>query len=275
MLKKTIRNITYPVIKAKPNFLIIGAQKAGTTSLYNYLIQHPQIFPRKSFKEVRYYGRAEHYSRGWGWYLSNFPSKIATGNRLNCDASPDYIYYEEVPQLIKKDLGNIKIIAILREPVSRAYSAWQMFHSFANIDNDHLRRFYDPRSFSEAIAEEFSSDFDYRKYPFRYDYVGRGRYTEQLENYYRYFDKDTILILSLNQFKKNLIETLNSVCDFLNIEHFPPEMASNIQQQKYNTGKYKKEEISEEEKKVLERLKDYFQPLNKKLYDLLGHSYDW
>ncbi|ACK73096.1 sulfotransferase [Gloeothece citriformis PCC 7424] len=274
MMTKLIREITYPILKSRPDFLIIGAQKAATTSLYNYLVQHPQIYPRKSFKEVRYFDRTEHYSKGYSWYLGNFPFKFETGNRLNCDASPNYLYYEDVPRLIQQDLGEVKMIAILREPVSRAYSAWQMFHSFANIDNDHLRRFYDPRNFDEAIAEEFDPNFDYRKYPFRYDYVGRGRYIDQLENYYKYFKKENLLILTTDQLNKDLGATLNYICEFLNIDYFPKDILLKLEEKIYNKGKYKEDKKSTDSE-TLEMLKEYFIPFNQKLYDLLGCRYNW
>ncbi|MEQ8752341.1 MAG: sulfotransferase domain-containing protein [Coleofasciculus sp. G1-WW12-02] len=274
MIKRLIKDVTYPIIKSRPDFLIIGEQKAGTTSLYNYLTQHPQVFGNIGWKEVRYFDRPEHYNQGFGWYLGHFPSKLRKGNKLTCDASPNYLSYEFVPERIKKDLGDIKMIAVLREPVSRAYSAWQMFHSFANIDNDHLRRFYDKRTFAEAVEEEFSPNFDHAKYPFRYDYVGRGKYVHHLENYYNYFDKETILVLNMEQFRKDLGAVLNRVCDFLSIEHFSQEILEKLQQEKHNQGKYKFHKTPADQEK-LEFIKSYFVPFNEKLYEMLGENYNW
>ena len=274
MIKDLIKKVIYPIIKSTPDFLIIGAQKAGSTSLYHYLNVHPQILGNLGFKEVRYFDRSVHYDLGWSWYLSNFPSKIRKGNRLTCDASPNYLYYEFVPERIKKDLGDIKMIAVLREPVSRAYSAWQMFHSFADIDNDHLRRFFDKRSFAEAIEEELLPDFDHNKYPFRYDYIDRGKYVYQLENYYQYFNKESILVLNVDEFRQNLGSALNKICQFLNIEPFTSETIQELQQKKYNKGTYHFEKTPADQEK-LEFLKDYFVTFNEKLYDLLGERYNW
>ena len=274
MIKQLIKDVTYPILKSRPDFLIIGAQKAGTTSLYNYLIQHPRIFDRKSFKEVRYFDRIEHYSKGWSWYLGHFPSKIEKGNQLTGDGSPNYLYYEEVPKLIKKDLRQIKMIAILREPVSRAYSGWRMFHSFEDVPNDHLRRFYDKRTFSAAIKEELEPSFKHEKYPFRYDYIGRGRYVEQLKNYYKYFSKNSILILELSQLQTDPTSTLNTVCNFLEIEHFPLKVLQEITKEKYNIGNYKYSKSNADEE-ALEFLKSYYMPFNERLYELLGYRYNW
>ncbi|GBF81363.1 sulfotransferase domain-containing protein [Aphanothece sacrum] len=196
------------------------------------------------------------------------------GNRLTFEASPNYLYYEFVPERIKKDLGILKMIAILREPVSRAYSGWQMFHSFENIDNAHLKPFFDKRNFSEAVEEEFQSDFDYNKYPFRYDYVGRGRYVEQLENYCHHFGKENLLVLNFTDIHKNIPLILDQVCKFLNLNPFPEEIIQKIQTEKYNSGKYKSDKTPEDEQ-TIENLKSYFAPYNEKLYDFLGNRYNW
>lgn len=274
MIKRLIKDLAYPVIKSRPDFLVIGAQKAGTTSLYHYLKEHPQIFGNIGFKEVRYFDRSEHYDLGFSWYLGNFPSKLRKRNQLTCDASPNYLYYEFVPERIKKDLGTIKMIAILREPVSRAYSAWQMFHNFSDVDNDHLRRFYDKRSFAEAIEEEFTPDFAHTQYPFRYDYVGRGKYVHQLEHYYKYFEPDNILVLNVDEFRTNIDRVLNRVCDFLNIAPFDPETIQELKQKKHNVGNYKFDKTPADEEK-LNFLKEYYVPFNEKLYELLGERYNW
>ncbi|MEL7034422.1 MAG: sulfotransferase domain-containing protein [Cyanobacteria bacterium J06592_8] len=272
-VKNTVKNIIYPLIKAQPNFLILGAQKAGTTSLYHYLIQHPQILKNSSFKEVCYFDEDENYNRGYGWYLGHFPSQFSQGDRLSCDASPNYLYYENVPKLIKQDLGDIKMIAILREPASRAYSAWQMSHSFCDID--HLSKFYDSRNFTEAIKEEFEPDFDYRKYPFRYDYVGRGRYLEQIKRYHQFFDPSLLLILTMGQLKKDRAGTLSKICNFLEIEDFSTDLLQKLEQEQYNVGKYHKKDKSPEDQETIQFLKEYYAPFNHQLYEFMGSEYSW
>ncbi|MEQ8969621.1 MAG: sulfotransferase domain-containing protein [Coleofasciculus sp. C1-SOL-03] len=271
-MKQLVKGLVYPIIKSKPDFLIIGAQKAGTTSLYRYLSQHPQIMENKTWKEIRYFDLPENYSQGFGWYLGHFPSKFSKGNKLTCDASPSYLYFPHIPKLIKQDLGTIKMIAVLREPVSRAYSAWQMYHSFSDNPNENLKAIADERSFAEAIEQELNPESNTAKYP--YDYIDRGKYVEQLENYYNYFDRDSILVLNVAQFRKNLETVLNYVCDFLNIENFPENEINNFNNQKHNTGKYKFSKTPEDQEKM-ELLKSYFTPFNERLYTLLGTHYNW
>jgi len=271
-MKQVVKGLVYPLIKSKPDFLIIGAQKAGTTSLYRYLSQHPQILENNTWKEIRYFDLPENYSQGWGWYLGHFPSKVRKGNKLTCDASPSYLYFKQIPKLIKQDLGNIKMIAVLREPVSRAYSAWQMYHSFADNLNDTLRSIADHRTFAEAIEQELTPEYNTAKYP--YDYINRGKYAEQLENYYNYFNPDSILVLNNDDFRQDLGSVLNQVCNFLDIGHLPPETFEKLKQEKYNKGKYQFKKTPADQEKI-EFLKSYFTPFNEKLYKLLDKHYNW
>jgi len=273
MLKKTIRNLIYPLIKSVPDFLVIGTQKAGTTSLYNYLIQHPQVIKNKSWKEVRYYDVPEHYDQGWVWYLGNFPSKWEKGSRLTLDNSPSYLYFPYIPELIKRDLGDIKMIAILREPVSRAYSAWKMYHSFGtNPDVAPVnQKIADRRSFSEAVQQELTHQLPAGSYS--YDYVARGRYVDQLERYFSTFGRDQLLVLESKYFQKNIAESLHQVCDFIGIDPFSDELLSKLSEEKYNVGLRK--ETSVETQQTLDQLKEYYRPFNEKLYELLEKAYEW
>jgi len=268
VLKEKIKQQIYPLIKSQPDFLIIGAQKAGTTSLYNYLVQHPQIVGNRSWKEIRYFDLPENYSRGFGWYLGNFPSKLRKGNRLTFDASPSYLYFDHIPELIQQDLGDIKMIAILRDPVARAYSAWQMYHSFFDNPHQSLREITDTRKFSEAIEDEMNGKS--ALYP--YDYIGRGKYLHQLKNYYHYFDSSKLLLINFDHLKKDISSVLERVCNFLEIESFPHETIQKLQKEKYNTGKYQK---NIDDTNAIERLKAYFAPFNEELYQFLGENYNW
>jgi hypothetical protein len=272
MIKKLIKSGIYPIFKSQPDFLIIGAQKAGTTALYRYLSQHPQILQNNTWKEIHYFDKSENYAKGFGWYLGHFPSKFKKKRKLTCDATPSYLYFQYVPKLIKQDLGNIQMIAVLRDPVARAYSSWQMHHSFVNNSNEHLKAIADQRSFATAIEQELNPEFNPAKYP--YNYIDRGKYVEQLENYYNYFDRESILILNIEQFCDNLESVLNRVCDFLKIENFHQDKIYDFYNQKHNVGKYKYSKNPDNEA-TIELLKAYFEPFNEKLYALLGNRYNW
>ncbi|ACK69024.1 sulfotransferase [Gloeothece citriformis PCC 7424] len=275
MLKKAVKQIVYPIIQSTPDFLIIGTQKGGTTSLYNYLIEHPQIIGNKSWKEIRYYDLAENYNQGFSWYLGQFPSKLKKGNRLTFDASPSYLYFPNIPKLIQQDLGHIKMIAILRNPVDRAYSAWKMYSSFGTNPNvyQNIKKLADKRTFAQAIEQELTNTCQPGIY--FYDYVNRGKYVEQIKNYYKYFEQNTLLILTFDELKQNVSLVMNKICEFLNIEPYSQEALKQFKSQKFNVGLKDQENFSSEDEEYKQKLKTYFEPYNQKLYELLGYSCNW
>lgn len=274
MMKQLIKQSLYavnPVIKSSPDFLIIGVQRAGTTSLYHYLCQHPQIVVTHRHRETYYFDHCENYRQGLGWYLKHFPSKFHKGNNLTFEASPSYLFYSQVPELIYKDLGNqIKMIVSLRNPVTRAYSAWQMYHSYANLPLKHLKERADTRTFVEAMTQELNPETNTASYP--YNYLERGKYVNQLENYFRYFSRESFLILNFEQSFTNLEATLKQVCEFLNIPSFSPLDLEKFKQEKQGSANYIK---SPEDEPILNQLQEYFAPYNEKLYQLLGRQFNW
>ncbi|MEB3279609.1 MAG: sulfotransferase domain-containing protein [Lyngbya sp.] len=268
-VKKAVYQV-YPLIKSPPDFLIIGVQRAGTTSLYEYLTQHSQVVVTRNWKETYYFDVPENYSQGFKWYLGNFPSKFKKGNKLTFEASPSYIYHQNIPQRIKHDLGDIKMIALLRNPVDRAYSAWQMYHSYSYNPHQHLRNRADERSFFEAIQQELNPELNQAKYP--YNYLNRGKYVEQLENYYTYFNREKILLLSFDDFCQNLESVLNQVCNFLEIDSFSLPQIEKFRQEKHAAAPYK---TNPQDNEVMAKLQDYFLPFNERLYNLVNRDYGW
>ncbi|MEL7034423.1 MAG: sulfotransferase domain-containing protein [Cyanobacteria bacterium J06592_8] len=260
----------YLLIKSQPDFLIVGVQRAGTTSLYRYLLQHPQIIVSHFLRETYYFDRPENYSKGFNWYLGHFPSKLKKGEKLTFEASPSYLFYPEVPKRIKRDLGDIKMIVLLRDPVDRAYSAWQMYHSYSDNQHQHLRDITDNRSFVEAIRQELNPETNQAQYP--YNYLNRGKYVEQLENYYSYFSRENILLLSFDDFCQNLESILNQVCNSLEIESFSGQKIEEFKQKKYAVAPY---ETHPEDEQVLAQLREYFAPFNERLYNLVNRDYGW
>jgi len=271
VVKDLLKQVVYPIFKSRPDFLIVGAQKAGTTALYRYLEQHHQLLQNKSWKEVHYFDDVKNYQKGIVWYLGHFPYKIEKKNRLVFEATPEYLYYDHIPKLIKQDLGEMKIMIILRNPAERAYSAWKMYNSFQNNPHEHLREIYDGRTFAESIYQEMNNELDIDNEP--YHYIGRGKYVYQIENYLEYFAKDSILVLDFNNFKKNLKSMLDQVCNFLEIELFTRGEIDVFETQKHNVGK--KQEKSNSDQATLELLKNHFIPYNKKLYELLNYRFGW
>lgn len=243
-----------------PDFIIIGVQKGGTTSLFNYLKRHPDL-ELSSSKEVHYYDI--HYSKGLHWYRSFFP--YMTSGKITGEATPYYIFHPQAAYRIKKDLPGVKLIVMLRDPVHRAYSHYQMERKkdiIATFENAIANE-------PERIATEtikLIRDPEYRSMPhMTYSYLSRGRYSEQLKIWFNYFSKDQFLFIKSEDFFDNPKEELKKVYSFLKIECvFPDELRP------ANVGNYPV--INEITRK---RLTFEFAEWNKDLPQLIGERFRW
>ncbi|MBT8207819.1 MAG: hypothetical protein HKN07_10165 [Acidimicrobiia bacterium] len=193
-----------------PNFVIIGAMRSGTSSLAGYLASHPDLFmaPRK---ELHFFNR--HYDEGLEWYRQRFAD--STSQSAVGEATPTYIYDKQSIDRMAADIGEAKLIAILREPVSRAYSHYWFNRS----------RGYEPMTFEEALAAEGQRlDGADPLTRARYSYVDRGRYVDQLEHVATRFPDDQVHVLLVEDLKRSPAATYGAVCAFLGIDsEFRPE----------------------------------------------------
>lgn len=194
-----------------PNFFILGAAKAGTTTLYNLLILHPEIY-LSEVKEPQFFCHEDLYKKGMQYYLSRF----FVGSEpyiLRGEATPHYLYYEKVAQRISKELHGTdpKFIVILRDPVQRAYSLyWNMVYE--GIET---------LSFEEAIkAEKSRSESSEAEYAcaIDYQYVDSGMYARQIRNYYKYFDPEQFMILFFEDLKSNPSQIVREIFHFLGVK---------------------------------------------------------
>lgn len=147
-----------------PDLLIVGAQKAGTTALFNYLDARPG-FVGAQRKELRFFNRDERYARGVEWYEQFFDARRPG---VKFEATPEYLYHPAVPERIHAHYPDVRIVMLLREPVARAYSAWNMYRHWADTgfmplalwqsrhDNPLYRLFFErePPSFEEYVEHE-------------------------------------------------------------------------------------------------------------------------
>jgi Sulfotransferase domain len=244
-----------------PNFIIIGAQKCGTTSLYNYLIQHPLVAPAAQ-KEVHFFNL--NFERGIDWYQSQFPNIPSETNIITGEASPYYIFHPLVPQRIHDLYPQVKLIALLRNPIHRTISHY--YHE--------LRLGYETASLEVALKEEpnrlkgevekIVSEGNYYSFNHQhYTYLSRSIYAEQLKTWLDMFPREQLLILPSEEFFRSPAKTLNQVCDFLKI---PPYELS--QYTPYNIGDYP--DIDPE---IYKQLQTYFAPHNHRLEELLGKNF--
>ena len=187
-----------------PGFLIIGAQKSGTTTLYAMLGTHPQL-TRPTDKEVHYFSL--HYERGEEWYRRHFKGDIAF------EASPYYIFHPAVPERIRATVPNAKLIAILRDPVQRSVSHY--FHS--------VLKGHETLPMLEALRAEETRTGDYSHQ--HHTYVARSRYLEQLERWAG-FD---LLVLSNRELREKPDETLARACRHIGVDPIPaPPLERNV-----------------------------------------------
>lgn len=194
-----------------PDFLVIGAQKAGTTALYAYLRWHPGI-TGPSWKEVSFFDR--HWWRGETWYRGQFP--LRTRGRLVGEASPSYLFHPLAAERARALVPETRLVAILRDPVERAYSQYQ--HEVA------LGR--EPLSFEDALAaeeertrgevERLVADPRYFGHAWwDHTYAARGLYAEQLERWLAVYPREQLLVLTTEELGERTAETYAAVLRFL------------------------------------------------------------
>lgn len=243
-----------------PDFFIIGTQKSGTSSLHHYLSLHPEVLcPDK--KEIHFFDY--YYDYGMNFYRSFFD---ATKSQLVGEATPEYIFHPYCAQRIKKDFPNSKAIVLLRDPVERAFSAWRMGK----------RQGWETLSFEDAINVEsdrvlpdlmrLKENHNYYGYHWNHhSYLLRGFYSDQVENWLKYFDRDQLLILSAESFYKNTLIEYKKVCDFLGLPEWYPENFENM-----FVGFSSDLALS-----TRDALRRYYRPYNEKLFSLVGEEFDW
>lgn len=263
-LRASYRELTGPM-RGLPAALIIGAQKGGTTSLFNYLVQHPDVLPPFA-KEIHYFDL--HYARGVTWYRGRFPyGHRLGGGRLTLDASPYYLIHPQVPARAARLLPTVKLVALLRNPIDRAFSHYQ----------HEVRGGRETLSFADAVdreAERLAGEEERLRrdplyYSFshhRHSYVLRGRYVEQLRRWTEHFPRSQLLVLQSEWLFRDPAAATAAVDAFLGLTphrraHFKPFLQGN-----YERG------IPRE---VRTRLAAQFEPHNAELYEWLGRDFDW
>ena len=249
---------------SKPNFIIVGAQKAGTTALFEILNQHSKITSSIS-KEINYFDNDKLFrKKNLSNYHKYFPLsfQVPEGNIL-FEATPEYLYHPNVAQRIYQYNPRIKIIIVLRNPIERAISAWTMYHHHLTIGpNKHL---HDSRPFDLAIKKEIDNIKNINFYSDVRGYVKRGIYYDQIKQYLNHFPIQNILFIESRELKKEFNTTLNKTLDFLNLNHEKIENKI-VHQSKVKPLPFDKEK---------DLLKEFYAPYNEQLFALIDKKYDW
>lgn len=251
--------------RMKPSFIIVGAQKAGTTSLFKYLTQHRSI-KSTLLKEVHYFDL--NYHKPLSWYNSFFPLKKKNDD-ITGEASPYYMFHPYAIRRIAAFNPNIKIIVLLREPVSRAISHY--YHEVRlGRESLSMREAFDLEN--ERMQEElekFKNNEHYIGHNHqRFSYQTRSDYFTQIKEIKRCFKEENIKIIDSKEFFKNTAEVVRDVLEFIGVDpNFEIET-----EKRFNV--WKKEEDAEE-KEIYSELKTKFKNSNNALFSLIGKKFDW
>jgi hypothetical protein len=270
---QSIRNIRYKIrVPARmvtshqrmdPKLIIIGAQKAGTGSLFHWLGQHPAMHP--SFKkEVHFFDGGigtwrDNYQRGLHWYKAHFPlkKKVLTNN-VAFEASPMYLFHPECAARIKTHYPNIKLVVLLRDPVERAISH---YYHVCRRGGEHLS-LMDALLAEEERLVAIGGNHQYRTQAFAdWSYKARGMYAKQLRTYLQHFDRSQILIQQSETLFADPRMHLAEIFQFANVN--PDFVPNNINAR--NVGSRQSLDPH-----VYSYLKECFHDSNEELFDLLG-----
>jgi hypothetical protein len=254
---RAIERIESAHLRQLPDVVIVGTQKGGTTSLNRYLSGHPDIGVAIA-KEVHFF--SVRFDNGLDWYRAHFP--LQGEARIVIEASHSYLVHPRAPARLHAALPQVKLIALLRNPVDRAYSQHQM----------NVRKDIEPLSFEDAIAAEPErlrgtsdrSDGDWRTASY-FSYLGRGLYAEQLQRWLALFPREHLLILKSEDFFHDPEAGVQRTLAFLDLPPWRPTTYK-----VHNPGDY-----DDMRPETRARLSAYFAPHNRQLFELLGEDFGW
>ncbi len=219
--------------RIKPEYLIIGTKRGGTTSLARWLLEHPDVgslWPSRETRKGTYYFDVN-YGKGQDWYLSHFPTELAHKIRERRakrhitigEATPYYLHHPHAAVRARRLLPDVKVIALVRNPMERAYGHWM----------ERTRNGVETLSFAEAIKAESDrlageeqkmlDDPSYVSFAHQhFSYVDQGRYARGLKRWMDVFPSDQILVVRSEDMYADPATAYNEVLDFLDLRDYVP-----------------------------------------------------
>lgn len=251
-----------------PDFLLLGAQKCGTAYLFKRLSRHPDVEP-PVIKEVDFFSK--HFGWGVGWYRSCFPARSDGQPSWSWEASPNNLFYPHAARRAAEVVPAAKLIALLRNPVDRAYSH---YHHQVRMGHETLPSFEAALEAEEerlrGKREEMLRDEGYLPLEFpRFSYRARGIYADQIEEWRRHFDDEQLLVVKSEDLYESPRETITGIVRFLGLPEWNPE---NARLSRAKTPRYSYGPMDPTTRKQLE---EYFEPHNRRLYGYLGRDFGW
>jgi hypothetical protein len=258
-------------LRLTPGFVMVGASRAGTTSLFRALSAHPQVQRPAVNKGVRYFDL--NYDRPFAWYQGHFPLEATArrragglGEPLAFEASGYYMFHPFAIERLAHVLPDVRIVAMLRDPVERAFSAWkhesargyewETFETALELEDDRLKGEVD-----RMRADPAYESFCHRHHSHRH----RGEYAEQLQRIYACFPREEVHIVESENFFAHPEAEFARLVDFLGLQPFAPR-----QFDQHNSRP--SQPMGEA---VRRRLEEHYQPHDEHLAELLGHRPAW
>jgi len=250
----------------KPRFLIIGSQRCGTTSLYNYLIQHPNIISA-SKKEIHYFDT--NYDKGNKWYNKHFITMKESKRKkyfITGEATPYYFFHPHAPSRVRKTLPDVRLIVMLRDPGERTFSHYK---HHVKLKAESLRFEEAIKLESQRIAGEWDKmlqDKNYNSYNLQmFSYLVRGVYVDQLKRWFEHFPKEQFLVLKSEDFFNNPEDNFLKTLHFLGLPDYKLTAY-----EKFNSNG--NEPMSDSIRRYLTH---YFKPHDERLRKLIGENFSW
>jgi hypothetical protein len=249
--------------RALPAFVMVGTQRGGTTSLFRALAAHPGTAPPNLHKGVHYFD--VNYERGESWYRGHFP--VRRGSRLAFESAGYYMHHPLAPERIAADLPGVKLVALLRDPVERAYSAHK--HELA-------RGFETEPSFERVLelepsrldgeVERIRTEPGYLSHAHRHhSYLDRGHYDEQISTLHALFGRERVHVAFAEDFFSEPEPCFDAIVDFLGLERWRPP---SFERHNARPG-------SPLPERLRRRLNSHFEPHDERLAGLLGEAPPW
>jgi hypothetical protein len=243
-------------LRSLPDFVILGTQRGGTTSLYRWLATHPDVAPALK-KEVHYFDG--HYHKGLRWYRAHFPYRW--DGRITGESCPYLLFHPLAPARAAKDLpASTKFIVLLREPSERAVSQYWLWRQRGQWETESLERALELEPERLAFEDERVMRGERSINHIAFSYVARGEYAPQLRRWIDAVGRDRILILESERLYTDPTTT-QSALDWLGLApHRVPFPAANSAAR-----------IDEVSPQLMHRLREHFEPHNQDLFELLGY----
>lgn len=258
-------------VRLQPSFIVIGAQRCGTTSLFRALREHPQVFRAPFHKGVNYFDL--NYHRGMRWYQGHFPMaslarrKAARhGEPAAFEASGYYLYHPFALERLASDLPETKLVAMLREPADRAFSAYKHEYARGFEPEDDFERALDLEEKRLAgEVDRMREDIRYQSVSHRHhSYLHRGHYADQLERAFSFFPQEQVFVMYSEAYFSQPAREYRRLLDFLSLRPHAPEIKQvNARPSQPMPGRTRR------------MLEEYYVPHNERLAKLLRSPLPW